>query len=65
MEKSISLLVYPVNDIEKSKTFYNKFLGSEPYIDSTYYVGYKIGAFEVGLDPNSKTGPIGYIDVID
>jgi extradiol dioxygenase family protein len=36
MAKSIKLLVYPVNDIGKAKTFYSEFLGVEPYADSSY-----------------------------
>ena len=65
MAKSIKLLVYPVKDIGKAKTFYSKFLGVEPYVDSPYYVGYRIGDLEVGLDPNSKVGPISYTEVVD
>lgn len=65
MTSNIKLLVYPVNDIEKAKMFFNEFLGEEPYVDSPYYVGYKVGDLEVGLDPNSKTGPIAYTDVAD
>ena len=30
-----------------------------------YYVGYKVGNLEVGLDPNNKLGPIAYTDVKD
>ena len=51
MAKSIKLLVYPVKDIGKAKTFYSEFLGVEPYVESPYYVGYRIGDLEVGLDP--------------
>jgi len=65
MVKNIKLLVYPVTDIDKAKTFFSKFLGVEPYVDSPYYVGYRVGDLEVGLDPNSKAGPIGYTDVTD
>lgn len=65
MAKSIKLLVYPVDDIEKAKTFYSQFLGVEPYTDSPYYVGYRLGDIEVGLDPNSEIGPISYTDVDD
>jgi predicted enzyme related to lactoylglutathione lyase len=65
MVRSIKVIVYPVTDLEKAKTFYSKFLGQEPYADSPYYVGYKNGDQEIGLDPNSKVGPIGYIDVED
>jgi len=65
MARNIKLLVYPVKDIEKAKAFYGKFLDTEPYVASAYYVGYRLGDQEVGLDPNSKIGPIAYIDVKD
>jgi predicted enzyme related to lactoylglutathione lyase len=65
MAKSIKILVYPVKDIGKAKTFYSKFLGVEPYVEGPYYVGYRVGDLEVGLDPNSKVGPISYVDVVD
>ncbi len=65
MSKNISLLVYPVKDIEKAKVFYGQFLGVAPYVDSPYYVGYKIDNLEIGLDPNSEVGPIAYTDVAD
>ena len=65
MAQNIPLIVYPVTDIEKAKAFYGKFLNVEPYIDSPYYVGYKVGDQEVGLDPNSTVGPIAYTDVED
>jgi len=65
MANKIKLIVYPVNDIQKAKTFYTKFLGVEPYADSPYYVGYKVEDLEVGLAPNTKVGPISYIDTSD
>jgi predicted enzyme related to lactoylglutathione lyase len=63
--RNIKLLVYPVEDVEEAKAFYGKFLNAEPYVASAYYVGYKVGEMEVGLDPNSKVGPIAYTDVQD
>ena len=65
MARNIKLLVYPVKDVEKAKAFYGKFLDIEPYVASAYYVGYRVGEMEVGLDPNSKVGPIAYTDVLD
>ena len=65
MAKSIKLFVYPVKDIGKAKTFYSKFLGVEPYVESPYYVGYRVGDQEIGLAPNSEVGPIAYTDVED
>ncbi len=65
MARNIKLLVYPVKDVEKAKAFYGKFLETEPYVASPYYVGFRVGDQEVGLDPNSKAGPIAYTDVKD
>jgi predicted enzyme related to lactoylglutathione lyase len=64
MAQNIKLIVYPVKDLESAKTLYGKFLGIEPYADSPYYVGYKLGDIEVGLDPNGQA-VVGYIDVTD
>lgn len=67
MVNNIKLLVYPVKDVERAKAFFGRFLGVEPYVASAYYVGFKVGDLEVGLDPNTKVGPgpIAYIDVDD
>jgi predicted enzyme related to lactoylglutathione lyase len=65
MANDIKLVVYPVKDLEKAKLFYDELLEVEPYTDSPYYVGYKLGNLEVGLDPNSTVGPIAYNDTDD
>ena len=48
---------------------YHTLLGTEPYVDSAYYVGFRVGEQEIGLDPNGHakgmTGPIGYHQVSD
>jgi len=69
MPQRITVIVYPVSDIAGAKKIFTQFLGVEPYVDSPYYVGYRIGDQEVGLDPNGRkqglTGPIAYTDVSD
>jgi predicted enzyme related to lactoylglutathione lyase len=60
------LLVYPVKDIAKAKAFYRELLGVEPYADAPYYVGFRIGDLEIGLDPHGRTGgPIAYWETKD
>src|SRR3989442_15084865 len=65
----INLVVYPVRDIARAKTLYSKLLGVEPYAENAYYVGFRVGGQEIGLDPNGHkqglTGPIGYWQVND
>jgi predicted enzyme related to lactoylglutathione lyase len=69
MDQGISLFIYPVKNIAQAKTLYSKLLGVEPYADEAYYVGFKVGDQEIGLDPNGHntgmTGPVGYWQVDD
>lgn len=64
MASTISLIVYPAKDLAATKAFYNAFLGTEPYADGDYYVGYKTDGLEIGLDPNGSA-VIAYTDVED
>jgi predicted enzyme related to lactoylglutathione lyase len=64
MAETIPLVVYPAKDAEASKQFFTTFLGTEPYVESDYYIGYKVGAMEVGLDPHGQAVII-YTDVSD
>jgi predicted enzyme related to lactoylglutathione lyase len=62
----VSLIVYPAKELASTKQIFGKFLGVEPYVDGPYYVGYKEGDMEIGLDPNAQNaGPVTYIDVAD
>lgn len=66
-----SLVVFGVADLAAATTLYTAVLGVEPYVDSPYYVGYRVGDVEIGLDPNAArqgtTTPITYwtTDAID
>ncbi len=64
MANNITLIVFPAKDLDKAKTFYRAFLGVDPYADAPYYVGYKVGDLEVGLDPRGEQ-VVSYIDVDD
>ena len=62
----VSLIVYPAKELASTKQIFSKFLGAEPYVDGPYYVGYKVGDMEIGLDPNAQNaGPVTFIDVAD
>lgn len=43
--------IYKVSDIDKAKLWYSKAFETEPYFDEPFYVGYNIGGFELGLQP--------------
>jgi predicted enzyme related to lactoylglutathione lyase len=65
----IKTLIYPVKDMAGARTLYRQLLGIEPYVDETYYVGFRVGDQEIGLDPKGHnkgmTGPVGYWHVSD
>ncbi len=52
MNQGIKIVVYPVKDINKAKALFRELLGVEPYADAPYYVGFKVGDQDIGLDPN-------------
>jgi predicted enzyme related to lactoylglutathione lyase len=66
MNQGISLIVYPVKDMDAAKKLFGAYLGVKPYAESPYYAGYRVGDQEVGLDPNGVSGgPIAYREVSD
>src|SRR5438105_1237929 len=56
--------IYKVPDLAKAKDWYSKVLGIKPYFDEPFYVGFSVGGFELGLDPDvsrEKPGPGGSV----
>ena len=53
-----SLIVFPVSNLKNATKLYRTLLGTEPYVEQEYYVGFRLGELEVGLDPQGhKHGP--------
>ena len=52
-----------------SETLVSKLLETDPYVESAYYIGFRIADHELALDPNGHatgmTGPVGYWHVSD
>ena len=66
MSQGIRTVVYPVKDIARAKALFRQLLGVEPYADTSYYVGFKVGNQDIGLDPNGhKEGMTVYFQVDD
>lgn len=69
MTSGMKTVVFSVTDLTAAKQLYGSLLGVEPYADEAYYVGYRVGGQEIGLDPNGAstgmTGPVGYWHVED
>ena len=43
--------IYKVNDIQKARDWYAKAFETKAYFDEPYYVGFNIGGYELGLQP--------------
>jgi len=44
--------IYQVSDINEAKSWYANVFQTEPYFDEPFYVGFDIGGFELGLQPD-------------
>ena len=52
MLKGLRTVVYRAADLSKAKAWYTAVLGIEPYFSEPFYVGFNVGGFELGLDPD-------------
>jgi predicted enzyme related to lactoylglutathione lyase len=46
--------IYRVNDLSKAKIWYSEAFGMEPYFDEPFYVGFHVGGYELGLQPDES-----------
>ena len=46
--------IYHVDDLPKAKAWYAQVLGIEPYFDEPFYVGFNVGGYELGLNPDTS-----------
>ena len=46
--------IYKVSDINAAKDWYAKAFETQPYFDQPFYVGFNIGGFELGLQPEDE-----------
>ena len=52
MFQGLRTVIYHVEDVEKAKAWYSQALKARPYFDKPFYVGFNVGGFELGLDPD-------------
>ena len=50
-------VIYAAPELDRAKAWYSALLGSAPYFDERFYVGFNVGGYELGLDPNAVTAP--------
>lgn len=50
--QGLRTVVYHAPDLDKAKAWYSQVLGIAPYFDQPFYVGFNVGGYELGLDPD-------------
>jgi predicted enzyme related to lactoylglutathione lyase len=53
MIKGLRTVIYKVSDLAQGKAWYSQAFGLTPYFDEPFYVGFNVGGFELGLDPDA------------
>jgi predicted enzyme related to lactoylglutathione lyase len=59
MFQGLRTVVYKVPDLARAKAWYSEAFGVKPYFDEPFYVGFNIGGYELGLDPNMSGVTLG------
>ncbi|MEY2584646.1 MAG: hypothetical protein QOD80_672 [Verrucomicrobiota bacterium] len=57
--KGLRTVIYHAPDLAKAKAWYSGVLGIEPYFNQPFYVGFNVGGYELGLDPDASSTPGG------
>lgn len=59
MIKGLGTVIYHVRNLDEAKAWYARAFQQAPYFDQPFYVGFNIGGYELGLDPNPDGGSPG------
>lgn len=52
MFEGLRTVIYAVGDLRKAREWYSQALSKEPYFAEPFYVGFNVGGYELGLDPD-------------
>ncbi len=56
MFQGLRTVIYGTTDLDAAKAWYSKVVAAAPYFDEPFYVGFNVGGYELGLDPNAAAG---------
>lgn len=56
MFDGLRTVIYHVSDLDRAKSWYSGILDQAPYFDESFYVGFEVGGFELGLLPGGDPG---------
>ena len=52
MFQGLRTAIYSAPDLDRAKAWYSEVLGLEPYFAEPFYVGFNVGGYELGLQPD-------------
>jgi predicted enzyme related to lactoylglutathione lyase len=59
MFQGLRTVIYHAPDLAAAKEWYATAFGIRPYFDEPFYVGFDIGGFELGLNPDANGVTVG------
>lgn len=59
MFQGLRTVIYHAPDLAKAKAWYITAFGVAPYFDEPFYVGFEVGGYELGLDPDVSQVRVG------
>ena len=59
MIKGLATVISHVRDIDRAKAWYAAAFEQAPYFDQPFYVGFNIGGYELGLNPDQSVAKAG------
>ena len=54
MFQGLRTVIYHAPDLAKAKAWYAAAFSIQPYFDEPFYVGFNVGGFELGLNPDAR-----------
>src|SRR4029078_3264774 len=51
--RGLRTVIYPAPDLEGAKAWWTALIGTGPYFDEPFYVGYEVGGYELCLLPTA------------
>ncbi len=65
MLRGLRTALYTAPDLARAKAFYTEVLGTPPYFDQPFYVGFDVGGYELGLVPDGRSSALWAVDDLE